>query len=224
MPMPNITVPPYPDVPFADGVPSVLRNPLANPAQLVTQLVNGDVLGVLNEALRPVWGIFNSYGNPVAVADTITVLDYRADSRLSSYPQELGAFADVNKVQIPYASTVQLVCGRTASDRALFLASIEAAQKVTDLFTIVCPEAVFENANIVAFDVHRETRNGAALLKINVHLEEVRITGVAQFANTRNPASADPLNLGQIQPQTPTAGQASLFGPLSVTTGPGGVL
>jgi hypothetical protein len=224
MAMPIIAVPQYPDVPFADGVPPVLRNPLANPAQLVTQLLSGDVIGVLTDALRPVWGVFDSFGNPVAIADTVSVLEYRADSRLSSYPQEQGAFADVNKVQMPYASTVQLVCGRTASDRGMFLAAIEGAKQSTDLYSIVCPETTYQNANIVAYDLHRETRNGATLLKVNVHLEEVRITGGAQFQNTQNPASADPSNLGQVQPQTPTAGQSTLFGPLAVTTGPGGVL
>lgn len=224
MAMPFIQVPQFPDVPFAAGVPPVLRNPLADPAQIVSRLETGDLIGALSDTLRPVWGVFNSYGNPVAIADTVTVLDYRADSRLSSYPQEKGAFGDVNKVQLPYASLVQLVCGRTVADRELFLASIDAVQKATDLFTIVSPEAVYANANIVAYDVRRETRSGAALLKVNLHLEEVRVTGTAQFSNTKNPASADPSNLGQVQPQTPTAGMASLFGPLSVTTGSGGVL
>lgn len=224
MPMPFISVPEFPDVPDLPGVPPVLRNPLANPAQLITQLVNGDVIGVLTDALRPVWGIFNSYGNPVAVADTVTTLDYRGDSRISTYPQELGGFGSFNKVQAPYNATVQLVCGRSLADRELFLAEIEAAKQSTDLYTVVSPEAIYANANIVSYDVHRETRSGAALLKVNVHLEEVRIAAVALFANTANPASADPASQGQVQAQAPTAAQSTLFGPLAVTTGPGGVL
>lgn len=222
--MPDILVPEYPDVPNLPGVPPVLRNPLANLAQTVTELVNGDVIGVLTDALRPVWGIFNSYGNPVAIADTVTTLEYRGDSRISSYPQELGSFGSFNKVQTPYEARVQLVCGRTLADRELFLAEIEAAKQSTDLYTIVSPEATYANANIIAYDVRRETRNGATLLKVNVHLEEVRVTAIAAFANTQNSASADPASQGQVQPQAPTAAQSTLFGPLAVTTGAGGVL
>lgn len=212
MPMPIISVPQYPDVPLLPGVPPVLRNPLDNAGRLVSQLLNGDVLGVLNDALRPVWGIFDQSGVPVAVADTVTTLEFRGDSRVSDYPQEEGAFESYNKVQIPYEARVQLVCGRSLAARTAFLAGIEAAKQSTMLYNVVTPEGVYANANIVAYDTRREVRNGVTLLKVNVHLEEIRVTATAQFSSTQNAASADPSSQGQVQPQEPSAEQSALVG------------
>lgn len=229
MPLPNISVSLYPDVPNLPGVPSVLRAPGSSIASTAIALVINDAVGVLEGALAPIWGVFDDSGDPVAVSDTTLMLEYQGDSRISDYPQEQGAFGSYNKVQMPYHATVTLVCGRSVSARAAFLAAIEGAKQSTDLYTIVSPEATYPNANIVAYDYRRTTRNGATLLIVNLHIEEVRQTGTAQFSNTlpasqvQNPASADPSTLGQVQPQTPTAGQSSLFGPVSVASGVGGV-
>ena len=198
MPMPIIAVPQFPNLPSLPGVPQLLRNPL-DPVELVTQILTGDVLGIINNVLRPVWGIFDQNGQPMAIADTVTTLEYRGDSRISDYPQEQGAFGSYNKVQMPYEARVQLVRGRNAVARSAFLEAIEAAKQSTALYTVVTPERTYANANIVAYDVRRETRDGATLLKVNVHLEEVRVTGVAAFGNTQNPASADPSSQGQVQ-------------------------
>lgn len=212
MPMPDIEVPEYPDVPDMPGVPPVLRNPLADPGRLIPQLLSGDVIGILDDVLRPVWGIFDETGAPMAVADTATTLEFRADSRVPDYPQEEGAFESYNKVQLPYEARVQLVCGRSVADRAAFLGAIEAAKQSTMLFNVVTPEGVYANANVVAYDTRREVRNGVTLLKVNTHLEEIRVTATAEFANTQNSASADPVSRGQVQPQTPTAEQNALIG------------
>ena len=75
MPMPNIPVPQFPDVPSLPGVPSLLRNPLEDPVRLATQVLTGDVLGILNDLLRPIWGIFDQSGRPMAVADTVATLE-----------------------------------------------------------------------------------------------------------------------------------------------------
>ncbi|TAM15972.1 MAG: hypothetical protein EPN65_16795 [Pandoraea sp.] len=223
MPMPIISVPTYPDVPQLPGVPAVLRNPQAQ-ISVIQELVNGDVLGALNDALRPTWGVFDASGNPVAIADTVTTLEYRADSRVPTYTQEDGSFESYNKVEFPYEARVQLVCGRNASYRAAFLEAIKAAKESTNLYSVVTPDVTYANANIVAYDVRRETHRGATLLKVNLILEEIRVTAVATFSNTQNSASADPMSQGVIQLQPPAAGQAALFGPIAVTSGPGGVL
>ncbi|WP_156965855.1 phage baseplate protein [Paraburkholderia bannensis] len=222
--MPIISVPLYPDVPFADGVPSVLRAPGTVTISTDPALILADAIGILQNVLTPVWGVFDDTGLPVAIADTTLMLEYMADSRVANYPQEQGAFGSYNKVQVPYRGTVSLVCGRTVADREAFLAAIDAAKQSTDLYTIATPDATYADANIVAYDYRRTTKNGAALLIVNLHIEEIRQTGTAAFANTQNPASADPVNQGQVQTQTPTAAQSALFGPVSVASGVGGVV
>lgn len=250
MAMPIISVPLYPDVPEALGVPPVLRSPVPITIPTDPSLVLADAIGILQNILTPVWGVFDDTGLPVAIADTTLMLEYMADSRVSDYPQEQGAFGSYNKVQMPYRATVTLVCGRTVADREAFLAAIDAAKQSTDLYTIATPEDTYQNANIVAYDYRRTTKNGATLLIVNLHLEEIRQTGSAAFASStstasattgsgapvsfgsasamppsqvQNPASASPVNLGQIQAQSPSAAQSALFGPVTTVTGVGGV-
>jgi len=223
MPLPNLSVPAFPNVPNLPGVPPLIRAPGESLGSFAISLITTDAIGLLEGLLAPVWGIFDEFGAPLAVADTALSVEYRGDSRISKYPQEQGGFADYNKVQMPYNARVQLVCGGSDTRRAAFLSAIEAAKQSTMLFTVITPDATYENANVVAYDYRRTSKNGVTMVVAELYLEEVRQTVVAQFANTQNSASQDSASLGQVQGQTPTAAQSGLFGPVSVTTGVGGV-
>ncbi|WP_176048146.1 hypothetical protein [Burkholderia sp. BCC1644] len=224
MPFPNIIVPSFPNVPNLPGVPPLIRAPGESLGSFAISLITTDAIGLLEGLLAPVWGIFDEFGAPMAVADTALSIEYRGDSRISKYPQEQGGFADYNKVQMPYNARVQLACGGSDARRAAFLSSIEASKQSTLLFTVITPDATYESANVVAYDYRRTSKNGVTLVVAEVFLEEVRQTVVAQFDNTQNAASQDSASLGQVQGQTPTAAQSGLYGPVSVTTGVGGVL
>ncbi|VWB88166.1 hypothetical protein BLA13014_04080 [Burkholderia aenigmatica] len=224
MPLPNLIVPDFPNVPPLPGVPQLPRAPGESLASFAISTVLADAVGLLQELLAPIWGIYDDQGAPIAVTDTVLTLEYRGDSRISSYPQEEGAFASFNKVQMPYDARIQLVSSKSSIERAAFLAAIEAAKQSTMLFSIVTPDATYENANVVGYNYRRTARNGVTMLVVELYIEEVRETGTAQFANTQNPSSQDAANLGQVQGQPPTAGESALFGPVSVTTGVGGVL
>lgn len=244
MPLPNLPVPDFPNVPPLPGVPALLRAPGESLGSFAISTVLSDAVDFLQSILRPQWGIFDSRGVPVAPADTALSLEYRGDSRISGYPQEEGGFAAYNKVQVPYDARVQLVCAKSEAARQEFLAQIEAAKQSTMLFRVVTPDVTYENANVIAYNYRRSSRQGVTLLIVEVFLEEVRQTAVAKFAyrdntpsstvtgavrintfsNVANPASADPVSLGQVQTVTPTAGQAALFGPVGVSGTFGGVL
>ncbi|QTD90832.1 phage baseplate protein [Burkholderia anthina] len=223
MPLPNLSVPAFPNVPDLPGVPPLIRAPGESLGSFAISLITTDAIGLLDGLLAPVWGIFDEFGAPLAVADTALSLEYRGDSRISKYPQEQGGFADYNKVQMPYNARVQLACGGSDMRRSAFLSSIEAAKQSTMLFTVITPDATYENANVVSYDYRRTSKNGVTMIVAELYLEEVRQTVVAQFANTQNSASQDSASLGQVQGQTPTAAQSGLFGPVSVATGVGGV-
>ncbi|HDR9087370.1 TPA: hypothetical protein QDB10_003287 [Burkholderia vietnamiensis] len=223
MPLPNLTVPAFPNVPNLPGVPPLVRAPGESLGSFAISLITTDAIGLLEGLLAPVWGIFDEFGAPMAVADTALSVEYRGDSRIAKYPQEQGGFRDYNKVQMPYNARVQLACGGSDARRTAFLAAVEAAKQSTALFTVITPDSTYENANVVSYDLRRTAKNGVTMLVVEVYLEEVRQTVVAQFANTQNSASQDSANLGQVQGQVPTAAQSGLFGPVSVTTGVGGV-
>ncbi|WP_227242394.1 phage baseplate protein [Paraburkholderia caribensis] len=168
-------------------------------------------------------GVFDDSGAPVAVADTVRAFAWNGDTRIADYPQEDGGFESYNKVLLPYAARVVMSCGRSEQDRAIFLSSLQDAKNSTDLYSIVTPEIVYQNANITGLNYRRETRNGATLLTVELIIEEVRVTAVAAFAEVKNPAAANTQSQGQVQSQAPSAGMASLFGPASVVQGIGSV-
>ncbi|MFP3548821.1 hypothetical protein SB748_36135, partial [Rhizobium sp. SIMBA_035] len=75
-----------------------------------------------------------------------------------------GGFADYNKVQMPYNARVQLACGGSDTRRSAFLSSIEAAKQSTALYTVITPDATYENANVVSYDLRRTSKNGVTLI------------------------------------------------------------
>ncbi|EKT56423.1 hypothetical protein OO7_10807 [Providencia sneebia DSM 19967] len=92
---------------------------------------------------------------------------------------EKGSFTSYNKVADPYKATVQLSKSSGGTlERGAFLAQLEILAKSTLKFYIITPEYVYKSANIVGFDFAREARDGATLIKVNVHLEEIREVSV----------------------------------------------
>jgi hypothetical protein len=142
-------------------------------------------------------------------------MQMRADSRISDYPIEQGLFESFNKVRLPYSAVVGLTCGGDQPRRTAFLNAIMDAKDSLDLCTIVLPEIVYFNANIIGYDYRREQRNGATLLHVDLHIEEVRVSVQTAFSNVQNPASADPVSQGQVQATPPSASSAALYGPMA---------
>jgi hypothetical protein len=125
-----------------------------------------------------VWGVFNSNGQDAINADSLHAIAYRNEFDLSNYPQEQGAFASFNKVATPFDIRLRFLKGGSNSDRAAFLNNLDKVSKSLDLYTVVTPEVTYQNANILHIDYHREAREGATLLTVDVWLKEVRtVTG-----------------------------------------------
>lgn len=206
MPLPNLDIPQFPDVPNLPGVPALARSLVSQVGAGLNRF--GALVGLppLITLALPAWGVFDENNHPVAIADSVRGVDYHSESRVSDYPQEKGAFASYNKVQSPYQSSVSLTCGGNESRRAAFLAALQFAKDSTNLYSIVSPEVVYLNANIVALGYRRTSRDGASLLTVDLQIEEIRVSATAAFAdNVQNPASADTVSQGQVQASTPTS-------------------
>lgn len=143
------------------------------------------------------WGIFLD-GEPVVLADNVLTMEFRQDYRLSTYPQEGGAFATYNKVAMPFQAKLRFSTGGSLSDRQAFQQSIEAIAGDTNLYDVVTPEKIYQSCNVVHFELRRAAEN-AGLLSIDVWLEEVRIAGAATFSNTKSPGAAGNVNNGLVQ-------------------------
>jgi hypothetical protein len=209
MAQPPVSVPQYPDVPVAPGVPPVQRNPF-EPVFKVLLLV-ADVITVARFFEPSQWGIFTAGGVPVVVADSVLAMDYRREWRLSDYPVEQGGFQTYDKVAVPIDLRVRLSCDGNAMPRGAFLAALDAAAQTLDTYLVATPDVVYPNVNIIHTDYRRARESSAGMIVVDVWLEEVRATVTTQFTNTNTkaPESVADVNSGPVQPLEPTPAQTA---------------
>lgn len=188
---------PFPNVPQVPGVPAIFRD-LTIPS--LPELVNLG-LGGLADLLfgTPLWGLYEQDGQPAVVFDTFLGIRFRDGGRISSFPVEQGTFSSFNKVETPYDASIRLAHSGDMASRNVMLAVLERIAGSTDLYSVVTPEIVYASANLVNYAYTRDTRNGSSMLIVELQLEEVRQTAVAQFTETEAPSGADPQSNGQVQ-------------------------
>lgn len=211
MPMDIIPKELYPVVPFAPGIPAVLRSGATvldtlTLGQLGLSDALGDFLGPSNASR---WGVFTPDGAPVAVADSIISVDYKNSSRVSDFPVEAGAFASYNKVANPYTARVRMTRGGTRGQRGEFKAALDAAEGSLNLYTILMPDMSYSNATIESVDWRHETDNGAGMVIAELQLREVRQVAVRSSVTPKSPSAATPQANGQVQPAPVSTAAAS---------------
>jgi hypothetical protein len=145
------------------------------------------------------------------IASTIE-FDYSADSPISNYPQEQGAFQSYDKVQLPSEINLQLACSGSTSQRQAFLNTLEALRTSTQLVDIMTPEQVYSDYNLSHYDLKRSANSGVTMITANAKFELVPITASATpgssttstttISNPQQPYSASPQSLGNVQPQS----------------------
>jgi|GEM_PF-3114342 len=149
------------------------------------------------------WGIFNQFGIPIMLADTVYSVKYQNNSHVSQAPVEKGTFTSYNKVQNPYQATVTMIRGGgDATLRGLFIAQLELLSKSTLLFHVITPEYVHINAAITGYDYARMPQDGARMIAANIYLEEIREGEVTyETKETANPEDTPPTDAGLQQPR-----------------------
>ena len=220
--IPNTPKPAYPNVPAAPGVPTL---PRASSVIGTVSLLAADASSILNFFGPPQWGLFDSTGQPAfantsvggilsAIASivlgggqSVGDIEYRIDHRISTAPQEQGAFLSYNKVSLPFNGRVTYIVSGTAAQRSAFLGQVLARQASLDLLTLVMPEFSYPSCNIVHHDFRRMAQSGVSMIAVDIWVEEVRVTGTAAYTNTQTPSGSDPVNGGTAQPQPLSAAQ-----------------
>lgn len=204
MPLPIIVKPPFPNIPALPGVPPLARNARFPP---VVQAAVGFAEGLLWSALTkgPVWGVYDESNNPIALADSVVDFGYRNESKISTFPQQAGAFAAYNKVANPFEVTVQLAKGGSASERSDFLDALEAAAKSLDLYHVVTPERTYLSVNLERQGIRRTRTEGATLIVVELSFIEIRqvLGSYSAVQNAREPTAASPVDQGKVAPVTP---------------------
>lgn len=210
---------PYPNVPLAAGVPVLARIAGSTPANPVLGVISSAIWQAIQNEQQ--WGIFDKDGKPLSagkfsgaagilanavglepVLSTVSV-GINADSRIADFPVERGGFATYNKVIVPKEQLVTIAFSGTESQRAELYAKLDAAQKSTDLYSVVVPEATYTDVNIVRVTNARTAQKGANMLYFDLYLKEVRQV-TARFASTQNakqPSAKPAVNNGIVQAQ-----------------------
>lgn len=214
-----------PNVPNLPGVP-----PLASYGVGVVALASTDAANVLRAFLPPAWGIYidglpivapslalASVAPTLATASTVAALFgapnivpviastveffYSADSPISTYPQEEGAFQSYDKVQMPFEIRMKIACSGSISQRQSFQNTLEGLRSSTRLVSVLTPDRVYLNCNCKHVEFPRRADRGVQLIVADVWFEQVRFTSTADFTQTREPGSSGPQSIGNVQPQ-----------------------
>lgn len=210
----------YPDVPDTAGVPPLLRAPGSTGTQFDTPtLLQADGPSLGADPGFPKWAILNDAGAPAIVPDSMVSVDYAKEWNVSDYPTEAGAFESYNKVERPYELRVTVSKGGLIADRAAFLTAIKTVESSLALYSVVTPERVYENGNLVHVDYRRASSQGAGMIMADLHFQEIRVTATATFSNSnaKSPTAAGPVDAGAVQGQPLTAPQVAAAKPVGGT-------
>lgn len=159
----------------------------------------------INRVFGNHWGVYNQFGVPILLADTVYSLQYNNVSQVAQAPLERGTFTSYNKVQNPYKATVTLIRGGASpAARGAFIGQLEALSRSTLLFHVVTPDYVHRNAAIIGFDYARESQAGARMIAANLHVEEIRETSLYyETIETANPEDSPVVQAGEQQLEQP---------------------
>ncbi len=191
--------PVFPDVPKVPGVPAVARSAINSGTATEPQLTQDSITVTLDA--RSQWGVYSADGAQVLFPDSIEAIGYDAEYRIADYPLEEGKFESYDKVALPFQNRVILTKGGTLIERQAFIRSVEEIRSDLKLYSIVTPEWVYLNANVTRVSIDRSREQGGGMLRVELQLQEVRQNATASFTQTRDPASAKPVNNGSVQPK-----------------------
>ena len=179
------------------GIPNIPKLP----TNIGGALIKFGGAALINAVFGNYWGIFGQNGIPLLLSDNVTSVKHQNTSKVSNAPVERGSFASYNKVGDPFTVTVQMTKGSGGVFmRGAFLALLDALANSTDLFLVITPEAVYPNMAITGYDYAREASDGARLLKVNIHLAEVRQVTV-KYTKTKSEGAQAQQDGGKVQPK-----------------------
>jgi hypothetical protein len=227
---------PFPDVPIASGVPSVVRSAVTSqPVNITLGVTGAALLGALQSQQQ--WGIFDSSNNQLGGVSGLSLLDslvsqptvlstaavaYTRETNSANFPTEEGSFAAYNKVQTPATPVVTLALSGSSSDRTAFLNALEVACISTNLYSVVTPEIQYIGYSLDRFSYKREASKGVTMLVVEIALKEIRqvsaaFTAATPAASPQSPSSASSVNAGNVQTTAPA--QSTLLSLTNKLTG-----
>ena len=147
------------------------------------------------------WGIYSNGGGIAINPDTFLGVECKNSFRISNFPQEQGAFASYNKVANPYDVKVTVAVSGYDESKASVLASVFDMIEGTDLFTVVTPDEIYDNASLQNYQYHRDSKHGVTLLIVELWFVEVRLVDGVSVRQPSQASGNSASNGGTVQAQ-----------------------
>jgi hypothetical protein len=152
--------------------------------------------------------VLDAAGKTAFDIDSCVGIDIGAKAKAAQFPVEKGAFANYDKVTEPIETKVVLTTSGATRITAL-LAALNTARTTATLFTVVMPEASYQNMTLVHFNVKRERGKGVNLISVETQWLEIRQVTPAYSTVTlppnkvKKPGSSSKVDQGKNQTQPP---------------------
>lgn len=198
----------FPNVPIAPGVPPVMRGPMNPGTDSQPRLTSdSDAIGGLSSAQ---WGIFDEFGGAVIEPDNVVAIGANSEFRIADFPLEGGLFESYDRVTLPRETRIVMSKGGSIEDRRAFLEAVDALEQSRDLYTVITPEALYQNRNVARVTLDRSQSAGAGLITVELSLREVRQSAEPTFSRTRAAASSGVQSSGRTSAKPTTAPPAGI--------------
>ncbi len=113
-------------------------------------------------------------------------MDITGEYKITQSPVENGSFVSYNKTTSPVTIGLQVAIKGTHDEIMSALTRLEVISEGTDLITIITPDNVYSDFNIVKFQYSRKVEDGLDIIYCDIGFEEVRQVE-SQYTNTKVP-------------------------------------
>lgn len=151
------------------------------------------------------WAICRSDDMSDAIEFSVFMnMDTTNEFKITQSPVENGDFVSYNKTSSPAVIGLQVAIKGTHDEIMSALTDLEVLAAGTDLITIITPDNVYSDYNIVKFQYSRKVEDGIDIVYCDIGFEEVRQVE-SQYTNTKLPKTQ---NKGRQQAKTPSGADA----------------
>jgi hypothetical protein len=175
------------------GIPT-LQNAINFPSHVSTTVKA--ITSLFNEP--PIWGIYVN-DQPAIVCDGAVTTDIHLEASISNAPQEGGKLLSYNKVKQPFSTHIMLLKGGDIIERDKFISDLIRLKNDLQLLSVVTPDQVYSNCNIVSVSIARNPDRGYLLVAADIGLQEVLIATATTDKPTADSNAQQQQNNGQVE-------------------------
>lgn len=155
---------------------------------------------LINRLRNNYWGIYQDKDGNSPFSDKYLTheVSHTANVKVSTAPQEKGAFVSYSFTQNPNSVTVKVT---KSGDKTKFLAECENMVKAETLYYVLTPDASYSSMKAQSMNVVRNLES-LDLVEVDIEFIEVRIIDQTVIKKTTSPNAAKLIDYGQNEAKT----------------------